>query len=173
MLAIWQNFPHQSCFWKLLSSARARYQLYSTLRHNRLRILMRFACLLLITKADEIKTNICRKGCLRCSWLTVTLWQILCQKFLVVIFDTFLRINRMGLYRGSWFTPKFGCYCTIREVAGCNSFSYSYLFICWNIRVGLFLLCYYSIASCTSKGYISDSAIRHLWRFYFWLLVGI
>ena len=36
-----------------------------------------------------------------------------------------------------------------------------YLFICWISRVGVFLLCYHSIAPCTSKGDISVSAICH------------
>ena len=40
-----------------------------------------------------------------------------------------------------------------------------YLLICWNIRVRVFLICYHSIASCTSKCDISASAICHLWRF--------
>ena len=39
-----------------------------------------------------------------------------------------------------------------------------YLFICWSSRVAFFLLCYYSIAPCTSKGDISTSAFSHLWR---------
>ena len=42
---------------------------------------------------------------------------------------------------------------------------YLYSFICWSSRVGVFLLCYHSIAPCTSKGDISASAICHLWRF--------
>ena len=40
-----------------------------------------------------------------------------------------------------------------------------YLFICWSSKVGVYLLCYHSIAPCTSKGDISASAICHLWRF--------
>ena len=40
-----------------------------------------------------------------------------------------------------------------------------YLFICWSSRVCVFLLCYHSIAPCTSKGDISASAICHLRRF--------
>ena len=31
--------------------------------------------------------------------------------------------------------------------------------------MAVFLLCYHSIAPCTSKGDISASAISHLWRF--------
>ena len=42
-----------------------------------------------------------------------------------------------------------------------------YLFICWSSRMTALLLCYHSIAPCTSKGGISASAICRLWRFVF------
>ena len=34
-----------------------------------------------------------------------------------------------------------------------------YLFIYWSSRLGVFLLCYHSIAPCTSKGDINATAI--------------
>ena len=40
-----------------------------------------------------------------------------------------------------------------------------YLFFCWSSGVGVFLICYHSIAPCTSEGEISASAICHLWSF--------
>ena len=40
-----------------------------------------------------------------------------------------------------------------------------YLIICCSSRVGVFMICYHSIASCTSNCDISASAICHLWRF--------
>ena len=40
-----------------------------------------------------------------------------------------------------------------------------YLFICWSSGVEVFLLCYHSIAPCTSKSNISASAICHPWGF--------
>ena len=42
-----------------------------------------------------------------------------------------------------------------------------YLFIYWRNRMTTLLLCYHSIAPCSSKGGISTSAIGHLWRFVF------
>ena len=39
-----------------------------------------------------------------------------------------------------------------------------YLFICSSNRVRVFVLCYHSIASYTSKGGISASAVCHRWR---------
>ena len=42
-----------------------------------------------------------------------------------------------------------------------------YLFVCWSSRMTDLLLCYHSIAPCTSKDCISASAICHLWRFVF------
>ena len=49
-------------------------------------------------------------------------------------------------------------------VVGCI---FIYLFICWSSRMTALLLCYHSIAPCTSKGGISASAIGHPWRFLF------
>ena len=44
------------------------------------------------------------------------------------------------------------------------NYLFIYLFICWSSRMVAMLLCYHFTALCSSKGYISASAICHLWR---------